>query len=261
MQIFLDTANVKEIKKYLEMGVIDGVTTNPSILLKDGTPMKDVVDVVGDLPLSLEVTTNNLDEMMKQAYSLSKLSKNIAVKIPVENQDGVPCYGIIHELECEGIKVNATVCMSFGQVILAAKAGATYISIFAGRVGDEGGDSNKVISDSVQWLEKWKYKSKIIVGSIRSVADVLGAVKVGAHIMTIPPDILAKMGDHRYTRETVKQFVGDAQTTVKKINEKDIVQAIDDFRSAKLTVPQMEERLRGLGIEYPNVIMTQWGLI
>lgn len=101
--------------------------------------------------------------------------------------DGIPCYGVIRQLESEGIKVNATVAMSLGQVILAAKAGATYISIFAGRIGDEGGDASQVIKNSVEWLERWKYKSKIIVGSIRSVADILQAATAGAHIITIFP--------------------------------------------------------------------------
>ena len=98
-----------------------------------------------------------------------------------------------------------------GQVILAAKTGATYISMFSGRVSDEGGDATEVIRNSVNWLDYWKYKSKIIVGSIRSVGDILSAAKVGAHIITIPPQFLGKMADHKYSRETVRQFVDDAR--------------------------------------------------
>jgi transaldolase len=211
MLIFLDTAKVKEIKKWMEMGVIDGVTTNPSILKKDNTLILDVVDACKGMPFSLEVTTNDLIEMVRQAKSLSELSPNIVVKIPVENQDGEPCFRVIRTLEDMGIRVNATVCMSFGQVILAAKAGATYISIFAGRVGDEGGNPEAVIYESVNWLNKWQFKSKIIVGSIRSVGDILRAVNAGAHIITIPPDILAKMADHKYTRDTVRQFIADTK--------------------------------------------------
>jgi len=103
--------------------------------------------------------------------------------------------------------------------MLAAKAGATYISIFAGRVGDEGGDAAQVIRNSVEWLERWKFKSRIIVGSIRSVGDVLQAAMAGAHIITIPPQFLNKMADHKYTRDTVRQFITDAQKALEKMSE------------------------------------------
>jgi transaldolase len=210
MKIFLDTANLKEINKYLEMGIIDGVTTNPTILLKDKVDLGDFAKFIMPYPVSLEVTTNDLNEMIKQALILRDLSPNVVIKIPQENQFGEPCYKVIHDLESAGVRVNATVAMSFGQVIFSAKAKATYISIFAGRLGDEGGNASEVIGESVDWLENWGYSSQIIVGSIRSVADVLQAVNAGAHIITIPPDIMKKMADHRYTRETVKQFVEDA---------------------------------------------------
>jgi transaldolase len=173
--------------------------------------MEEVIEAVRGLPLSLEVTTNNLNEMIEQAQTYKKMYPQVAVKIPVQTQNGELCYGVIHELEEADIRVNATVCLSFGQVILAAKAGATYISIFAGRIGDEGGNPPEVIKNSVEWLTRWKYKSEIIVGSIRSVKDVLDAVIAGAHILTIPPEILVKMGNHMFTRETVRQFVADAQ--------------------------------------------------
>lgn len=210
MKIFLDTSNMEEIRKYREMGIIDGVTTNPSILLKNKVDLGDFARFVYPMPVSLEVTTNDLDEMIVQAQTLYALGRNVVVKIPQENQDGVPCYKVINELEPR-IPVNATVAMSFSQVIFSAKAGATYISIFAGRVGDEGGDVFKVISDSVKWLKRWSYTSEIIIGSIRSVADVLLAVNAGAHIITIPPDIMKKMADHKYTRATVKQFIEDSR--------------------------------------------------
>ncbi len=209
MQIFLDTAKVKEIEKWWFL--IDGVTTNPSIVLKDGGDISELVKIVAPKPLSLEVTTNDLTEMELQANKLCSLGENVVVKIPQENQDGIPCYSVIYKLEKEGYRVNATVAMSFGQVILSAKAGATYISIFAGRIGDEGGFPEAVISQSVEWLARWGYKSKIIVGSIRSVGDVLRAASAGAHIITIPPDILSKMADHKYTRETVRQFIEDSK--------------------------------------------------
>jgi len=216
MEIFIDSASIAEIEKWLAMGVIDGVTTNPSIMLKDGVydveaGAKKIAAIVHPRPLSVEVTTNDLDEMFPQAQTLASWAPNIAVKIPQITQDGIPCYGVINKLESEGIKVNATVAMSLGQVMLAAKAGATYISIFAGRVADEGGNAPEVIRNSVEWLEHWRYKSKIIVGSIRSVGDILSATMAMAHVITIPPQFLTKMVDHKYTRETVRQFVNDAQ--------------------------------------------------
>ncbi len=215
MEIFIDSANVTEIEKWLGMGIIDGVTTNPSILLKDGIrdmekEAKKIAALVNPRPVSVEVTTNDLEEMISQARELASWASNILVKIPQETQDGIPCYRVMHQLESEGVKVNATVALSLGQVILAAKAGATYISIFAGRVSDEGGNAFELIRNSIEWLERWKFKSKIVVGSIRSVGDVLQAAMAGAHIVTIPPQLLARMADHKYTRETVRQFVTDA---------------------------------------------------
>jgi len=225
MEIFIDSASISEIEKWLKMGIVDGVTTNPSIMLKDGvynmkTGAKDIAALVNPRPVSVEVTTNDLNEMIKQAREFASWANNIAVKIPQITQDGIPCYGVINQLENEGIKVNATIAMSLGQVILAAKAGATYISIFAGRVGDEGGDVSQVIRNSVDWLERWKYKNKIIIGSIRSVADILQAAVAGAHIITIPPQFLDRMADHKYTRATVEQFVSDAQKALEMMSKK-----------------------------------------
>jgi len=216
MEISIDSASISEIKKWLEMGVIDGVTTNPSIMFSDGVydaeaGAKEIAALVNPKPMCVEVTTNDLDEMIIQAQRFASWAPNIVIKIPQITQDGIPCYGVIRQLENEGIKVNATAALSLGQVILAAKAGATYISIFIGRVSDEGGNAPEVIRNSVDWLERWKFKSKIIIGSIRSVGDILSAAMAGAHIVTIPPQFLGKMADHKYTRETVRQFVADAQ--------------------------------------------------
>ena len=216
MEIFIDSANLAEIEKWLRMGIADGVTTNPSVMFKDGVydmqrGVKDIAALIHPRPISVEVTTNDLDEMVTQTRQFASWAPNIVVKIPQVNQYGTPCYGVINQLESEGIKINATVALSLGQVIFAAKAGATYISIFAGRVGDEGGNVAEVIGQSVKWLERWKYKSKIIVGSIRSVADILQAATAWAHIITVPPQFLTRMADHKYTRATVEQFLTDAQ--------------------------------------------------
>ncbi len=224
MEIFIDSADIAEIEKWLNMGVVDGVTTNPSIMLKDGVydmekGAKEIAALINPCPVSTEVTTNDLEEMIAQAQEFASWAPNIVIKIPQITQDGVPCYGIMSRLEKEGIKVNATAAMSLGQVMLAAKARATYISIFAGRVSDEGGNAPEVIKNSADWLERWKYKSKIIVGSIRSVGDILNAAIAGAHIITIPPQFLTRMADHKFTRETVRQFVDDAQKALEMMQK------------------------------------------
>ncbi len=224
MEIFIDSANIAEIEKWVKMGVVDGVTTNPSIMFKDGvydmeTGAKEIAALIHPRPVSVEVTTNNLDEMVTQAQKLASWAPNINVKIPQITPDGIPCYGVIRQLEGEGIRVNATIAMSLGQVMLAAKAGATYVSIFAGRIGDEGGNAPQVIKNSVEWLELWKYGSKIIVGSIRSVGDVLNAAMAGAHIITIPPQFLNQMADHRYTRAIVERFTNDANKALEMMRE------------------------------------------
>lgn len=216
MEIFIDSASLSDIEKWLDMGVVDGVTTNPTILLKDGVyriedRIKEIAALVDPRPVSVEVTTNDLEEMVIQAGTYASWAPNIVIKVPQETEAGVPCYGVIRQLENKGIAVNATVALSLGQVILAAKTGATYISIFAGRVADEGGNAFELMQNSVEWLERWHLRSRIVAGSIRSVADVLQAAVAGAHIITIPPQFLARMADHKYTRDTVRQFVTDAK--------------------------------------------------
>lgn len=225
MKIFIDSANINEIQKWLEMGIIDGVTTNPSIMLKDGaydikSGAKKIAGLIDPMPLSVEVTTDDIPQMLVQAHELATIASNVVIKIPQITRNGLPCYGVIRQLEKEGIKVNATIAMSLGQVMLAAKSGATYISIFAGRVGDEGGDAAQLIADSAGWLEKWGYESQIIVGSIRSVADILSAALAGAHVITIPPQFLNLMADHKFSRATVEQFINDAAKALAMIKDK-----------------------------------------
>jgi len=225
LRIFIDSANLKEIEKWMEMGVADGVTTNPSVMLKDGVHdleqgSKAIAKLIHPRPLSVEVTTDDLDGMLKQARLLARWADNIVIKVPQTTSQGLPCYGVMHKLETEGIKVNATVALSIGQVFISAKAGATYISIFAGRVTDEGGDASQIIGNAVGWLERWDYKSQIIVGSIRSVGDIIQAALAGAHIITIPPQFISKMVYHQNTRATVVQFLNDAHESLEKIKEK-----------------------------------------
>jgi transaldolase len=222
MQIFIDSANQQEIEKWLHQGIVDGLTTNPSIMFKDGVydieeGARSLCALLGDRPVSVEVTTNDRKEMVEQARTFARWAQNVVVKIPVINENGESCLGVISTLNREGILVNTTAILSFNQAILAAKAGATYVSIFAGRVADEGNDPALLIRNVRQWLDVWDYTSKIIVGSIRTVMDIQAAALAGAHIITIPPPFLAKMVDHKYTRETVRQFNQDADKALAQI--------------------------------------------
>jgi transaldolase len=224
MQIFIDSADVNEISKWLAYGVIDGVTTNPTIMLKDGVydmekGAREIATLVGNRPVSVEVTTHDLDEMLMQAHEIAKWASNIVVKIPVINGAGEPCLGVIKALEENGVKVNATAIMSFSQVVMAAKAGATYASIFAGRVADEGHDAALLIQKARDWLDAWSFKTQIIVGSIREVINIQDAANAGAHIITIPPQFLRKMVDHKYTRSTVQGFVSDAMKAIAEMEK------------------------------------------
>ena len=224
MEIFLDSANLKEIDRWLSYGVLDGVTTNPSIMLKDGgynieARARQIAELVHPRPVSVEVYTNDREEMLEQAYTFVKWGSNIVVKIPVINEYGEPCLGVVKTLTGEGIKVNMTACLSFGQVALGAKAGATYCSIFAGRVSDEGNDASRLIRQVADWLKLWGYPSKIIVGSIREAVNLQDAAIAGAHIITAPPQFLDKWVDHHYTRATVAGFNKDAREALANVEE------------------------------------------
>jgi len=222
VEIFLDSSKLDEVRNWLRQGVVDGVTTNPSIMLKDGVleleeGCRDICRLVGDRPVSIEVTTNDHEEMIRQARGFATWAPNVVVKIPIVNEEGESSLGVIHVLTNESIAVNATAILSFNQAILAAKAGATYVSIFAGRVADEGNDPNVIIRNVRSWLDAWGYTAKIIVGSIRTVMDIQSAALAGAHIITIPPQFLPKMIDHKYSRETVRQFNQDAAKAAQQV--------------------------------------------
>jgi transaldolase len=224
MRVFVDSADQKQIEHWLDQGIVDGVTTNPSIMFKDGaTDLEEcarrLAGLLGERPLSVEVTSNDCEVMVEQARTFATWARNIVVKIPIVNEHGESCLGVMHRLSQEGIGVNATAILSFNQAMLAAKAGATYVSIFAGRVADEGNDPAVTIGNVRRWLDDWELSSRIIVGSIRTVMDIQNAALAGAHIITVPPQFLPKMVDHRYTRETVRQFVQDAEKTLKSMKK------------------------------------------
>ena len=224
MEIFLDTANLDEIRRWLGYGLLDGVTTNPSIMLKDGgydmkERAREIARLVEPRPVSVEVTTNDQAEMLRQAYEIAAWAPNIVVKIPVINEHGQPCLGVVRELESSGVRVNMTACLSYGQAILGAKVGATYVSIFAGRVADEGHDAAAMIREVAGWLQVWGSPTKIIAGSIREAVNIKDAAVAGAHVITVPPAFLEKFVDHRYSRDTVRGFNEDAAKALARMEE------------------------------------------
>lgn len=224
MKIFIDSSDTYEIEKWDRQGIVDGITTNPSIMLKDGSfdmeeTIRRVCTLMGERPVSTEVTTNDHDEMLRQARQFSSWAANVVVKIPVVNECGESSLRVICTLNREGIRVNATAILAFNQAMLAVKAGATYVSIFAGRIADEGGDAIAVIRNVRHWLDEWGFRSEVIVGSMRGPIDIQNAVLAGAHIVTVPPQFLPKMIDHKYTRETVRQFNRDAEKAISQFSE------------------------------------------
>jgi len=220
MAIFLDTGKVDEIKKFHDYGIIRGVTTNPSILIKEGlgTNLKElkkkfieIADLINPLPLSLEVTSNETSEMFEQAELFAGWADNINVKITIHGPNGeLNNLKVINQLENKkNIRVNVTAMMSAQQCYLAAQAGATYVSIFGGRINNMGYDSNKEIYILRNLLDKFNLNSKIIVGSTREIINVTQWLNAGAHIVTCHPSFLEGMLIHPYTKETVQMFLND----------------------------------------------------
>lgn len=215
MQLFLDSADESQIKYWLGQGVLDGVTTNPTVLHRDGVTdpiatLESLATLVAPGVLHAEVTVASGPRLVQEGIQLSALAPNIAVKVPVQTPGGEPCLAEISELTKAGVVVNCTACLSLGQAVLAAKAGARYISILVGRVDDEGGDGAAVVSELRHWLDDWGFDSKIIAASVRGTADVRRSITAGAHCVTVPPAVLAKLADHKYSRHTVQQFLDDA---------------------------------------------------
>lgn len=216
MKIFLDTANVDSIKKYNDMGLVDGVTTNPTLLSKEkGNPasiMREIVRIVQG-PVSLEVVGTTYDSMMEEAHRLKKYGKNVIVKIPMI-PDGLKA---VKKLKEEGIETNVTLIFSANQAVLAAKAGASYVSPFIGRLDDAGQDGMTLIREIVQIFANYKFDTNVLVASIRHPMHVVEAGKIGAHVVTLPPDILGKMMSHPLTDKGLASFLSDWEK-VKKEN-------------------------------------------
>lgn len=212
MKIFLDTANLEQIKKYNDLGLVDGITTNPTLLSKENSdPQEIMAEIVRTVkgPVSLEVISTNYDGMMEEGRALSKYGKNVVVKIPM-SADGLKA---VKQLSSEGIRTNVTLIFSPNQALLAAKAGASYVSPFIGRLDDIGEVGMDVIRDLVQIFKNYTYHTEILVASVRHPLHVIDAAKLGAHVVTLPPDVLGKMINHPLTDIGLAKFLDDWKKT------------------------------------------------
>ncbi|WP_415280795.1 fructose-6-phosphate aldolase [Candidatus Nitrososphaera sp. FF02] len=218
MKIFLDTANLDSIKKYNDMGLVDGVTTNPTLLSKEkGNPaeiMHEIVRIVKG-PVSLEVVGTTYDAMMEEAHRLKKYGRNVIVKIPMI-PEGMKA---VKKLKEEGIETNVTLVFSANQAVIAAKAGASYVSPFIGRLDDAGQDGMTLIREIVTIFRNYQFDTNVLVASVRHPMHVVEAGKIGAHVVTLPPDILGKMMGHPLTDKGLAAFLADWEK-VKKENPK-----------------------------------------
>lgn len=214
MKLFIDTANVDEIRRANDMGVICGVTTNPSLIAKEGRLFEEVVREITDLvdgPISAEVISLNSEGMIREAVELAKIHKNIIVKIPMTDE-GLKAVKI---LRGENIKTNVTLIFSAGQALLAARAGATYVSPFAGRLDDIGNDGMNLIKEIVDIFQNYDIDTEIIAASIRHPMHVIESAKLGCHIATVPYKVIMQLTKHPLTDKGIDQFLKDWETVPK----------------------------------------------
>ena len=215
MKIFIDTANLDQIKEVNSWGILDGVTTNPTLVAKEGcdfeTRVRDICQVV-DGPISAEAVSMNAEGMIKEARELSKMHKNIIVKIHMTDE-GLKAVKVLSK---EGIKTNVTLVFSPNQALRAAKAGATYVSPFVGRLDDISHDGMDLVRDIVTIFRNYGFKTQVIVASIRHPIHVTEAALAGAHVATVPYDVLKKMLKHNLTDEGIQKFLKDWEKVPKK---------------------------------------------
>ncbi|EFR31832.1 fructose-6-phosphate aldolase [Eremococcus coleocola] len=208
MKFFLDTANIDEIKRIVDLGLVDGVTTNPTIISREGRDFEEVIKEICDLvpgPVSAEVIGLEADQMVEEARKLAQWADNVVVKIPM-TEEGLKA---VHILSQEGIKTNVTLIFSVTQALLAMKAGATYISPFVGRLEDIGTDAYQLIADLRQIIDFYGFDTEIIAASIRTAPHLQEVARCGAHIATIPGSLFPKLWSHPLTDNGIKDFLKD----------------------------------------------------
>ncbi len=215
MKIFLDTASIESIKKFVDMGIVDGITTNPTLISREkGHPediMREIIKIVKG-PVNLEVVATKTEEMVEEGLRLKKFGENVIVKVPMTS-DGLKA---VIKLAENKIKTNVTLIFSSNQALLAAKAGASYVSPFIGRLDDAGQEGMVVIKEIVQIFGNYGYSSEVLVASVRHPIHVIEAGKLGAHIVTLPPDILGKMLTHPLTDKGLALFLSDWEKVKKE---------------------------------------------
>jgi transaldolase len=215
MKFFIDSANINHIKEAASIGLLDGVTTNPSLVAKEGKNfielLNEIVKIV-DGPISAEVVSVDCDGILKEAEELAKIHKNIVIKVPLI-KEGLKAVKILTD---KGIKTNVTLCFSASQAILAAKAGATYISPFVGRLDDISHEGMDLIAQIVQIYNNYGYPTEVIVASIRHPLHVVEAAMMGAHIATIPFDVIDKLFKHPLTDLGLEKFLSDWKKSQKQ---------------------------------------------
>ncbi|MEM9710002.1 MAG: fructose-6-phosphate aldolase [Pseudomonadota bacterium] len=216
MKFFVDTADVDAIRELNDLGMVDGVTTNPSLIMKSGRDIKEVTKEICAMvagPVSAETVATDADGMIAEGRELAKIADNITVKVPLTWAGLKACK----TLSGEGKMVNVTLCFSANQALLAAKAGATFISPFVGRLDDLNLDGMDLIADIREIYDNYDFSTEILAASIRSVNHASEAAKIGADVMTAPPDVIKKMASHPLTDKGLQAFLDDWSKTGQKI--------------------------------------------
>lgn len=210
MKIFIDSGDLAEIREAQSMGVIDGVTTNPSLLAKGGKPTKSVIAEICEIvdgPVSAEVISIDKDEILREGRELAKIHRNVVVKVPLID-DGLKAVRIFTQ---EGIKTNVTLCFSASQALLAAKAGATYISPFVGRIDDAAGDGMELIQQIVTIYDNYDLQTQVLTASVRHPLHFVQAALIGSHVATVPLKVIKQLTKHPLTDVGLAQFLADAK--------------------------------------------------
>jgi transaldolase len=212
MKFFVDTADTAEIKSLASSGLLDGVTTNPSLVAKTGKKFADVIAEICSIvpgPVSAEVAATNYDGMMREAHVLREIAKNVTIKVPL-TPDGLRACKTLRD---DGTMVNVTLCFSAAQALLAAKAGASFISPFVGRLDDVGESGMALIADIMQIYNAYHFKTEVLVASVRGPMHVIEAAKLGAHVATLPPPVLRSLFNHPLTDKGLAAFLADWSKT------------------------------------------------
>ncbi|MGR3571860.1 fructose-6-phosphate aldolase [Brevirhabdus sp.] len=216
MKFFVDTAEIDAIRELNELGMVDGVTTNPSLIMKSGRDIKEVTKEICDLvagPVSAETVALDAEGMIAEGRELARIAENIAVKVPL-TWDGLRACKVLSD---EGRMVNVTLCFSANQALIAAKAGATFISPFIGRLDDINLDGMQLIADIREIYDNYGFETQILAASIRTVNHVTEAARIGADVMTAPPAVIKKLAEHPLTDKGLESFLKDWEKTGQKI--------------------------------------------